>query len=363
MKILIMGNNDHVGGLIVHFLVLCDHIKESGHELFIININDHGKKQFNLDSIPEVNVPYKTISFIQKIKKYFILRNASKKVKKFDPDLFIATGYGHGYIMISKSLSSHTFKLFEEVHYEPHEIALKQHMVKHYDAVATQTYGMIDVFKQNISTQKPVAYLPCFSKPYVSQQVKPIPQSPSLKLVFFGRLERNKGIRNFVEVTKDLLKKGKVKLDIYGKGSEQNGIENSIEKNNLGDYIALKGFYDDKDFPDIISSYHGVVIPSLDTEGLPLVVIESMRFGRPIFCTDVGAMPEIASVNTHGMVVSKKSPEDLKENLQIFLEKLKNNNFSAEKIFETYQNGFSNHAFWEIWQKMISNPSVYFNKV
>lgn len=363
MKILVMGNNALMGGLIVHYIVLSKYLRKAGHTLLLININDNGTKILNDQRITEIAIPYKTDSFQKKVGKYFKLRKACKVARSFKPDLFIATGYGHGYSMVASRLEPQTFKFFEEVHFEPHNIPLKLKMVNLFDAIAPQTEGMVEVFKKNVSAKKPVTYLPCFSKEYKVNEITPLPGiSSDIKLAYFGRLEWNKGIKQFIQATYKIFQNQHLTLDIYGKGSEGDAIAEEIGKRGLQDKIKLKGYYDDANFADIMSSLHGVIIPSVDTEGLPLVVIETMRYGRPILCTDIGAMPEVALVNNQGMLVSRKEPEELNDTLKIFIEMIRTEKFSAEVINKVYKDHFSNEAFWNVWKEMLGNPRNYFYK-
>ncbi|MDT0675837.1 glycosyltransferase family 4 protein [Autumnicola musiva] len=361
MKIVVMGNNALMGGLIVHYIVLCRYLKKAGHDLFLINVNDNDAHLFEDGNIPEISVPYITNTFPKKLGKYLKLRKACRKAKSFNPDLFIATGYGHGYSMVAGALPASTFKFFEEVHFEAHNIPLKLKMVRLFDAIAPQTEGMIEIFKKNVSADKPVAWLPCFSKEYKSNRFESIPSSEgTIKLAYFGRLEWNKGIRQFVTATRKIFKNKDVVLDIYGKGSEAEDLQKTIKSEGLEKKVIMRGFYQDEDFAGIISACHGVVIPSVDTEGLPLIVIEAMRYGRPILCTTTGAMPEVARVNKDGMVVSGKEPGELIDNLKVFIGHIKAESFSAQDIHQVYRNYFSNAAFWEIWEEMLQNPKAYF---
>jgi glycosyltransferase involved in cell wall biosynthesis len=361
MKIVVMGNNALMGGLIVHYKVLCKYLRNSGHDLLLINVNSSNTSVFEDDEITEISVPYITNSFALKLKKYFRLRKACKIAKAFSPDLFIATGYGHGYSMVAAALPSSTYKFFEEVHFEAHNIPLKLKMVKVFDAIAPQTEGMIEVFKKNVSADKPVAWLPCFSKEYESNSFKDLPPvDGTIKLAYFGRLEWNKGIKQFVSATKEIFKNSDIVLDIYGKGSEAESLQKIIEGEGLKQKVKMKGFYKDEDFSSIIGACHGVVIPSVDTEGLPLVVIEAIRYGRPILCTTTGAMPEVAGINKEGMIVSGKNAEQLVKNLEVFVQRIKAEGFSAQGIHQVYKNYFSNSAFWKVWEEMLKNPKVYF---
>lgn len=363
MRVLVMGNNDHMGGLIVHYIILSKYLRKAGHDILCINVNDTGATLFNDVNVEEIVISYKPASVLQKAKKYIQLRKAIKAAKAFKPDIFIATGYGHGYAMVATALPRSAFKLFEEVHFEPHGVPLKLKMVDCFDAVAPQTQGMIEIFKKNISTKKLVAYLPCFSKEYNVPGFQKIPSVQSgIRLAYFGRLAGNKGIRQFVSATYELFQNDQLLLDIYGKGPEGVTIQEEIDNRGIQSKINLKGFYEDAEFPALISSYHGIIIPSLDTEGLPLILIEAMRFGRPVLCTTTGAMPEVGMINKEGMVVSEKEPQYLRNNLNLFVEKIRNNNFSAGSIHTIYKDHFSNEAFWQVWEQMLNDPKTYFAK-
>lgn len=361
MKIVVMGNNALMSGLTVHYIVLCRYLRKAGHQLLLINLNDDEAKIFDVKEITEFSIPFKPNSIFSKINKYFRIKKACKIAKAFEPNLFIATGYGNGYCMVASALNDSTFKFFQEVHFDPKNVALKIKMVHIYDATATQTQGMVEVFKKNISNKKPVSYLPCFSKEYKLNKIHPINYAePPIRLVYFGRLEWNKGIKQFIEATYQIFKNKSLNLEIYGKGSEENAIKKLIANKGLQDKIFVNGFYEDEEFENIINNCHGVIIPSVDTEGLPLVVIEAMRYGRPILCTDIGAMPEVAEINYKGMVVSGSRSQQLVENLKLFLNRIEQKAFSAEEIHNIYSAHYSNSAFWEVWQQMLNNPHGFF---
>ncbi len=363
MKIVVMGNNAHISGLSVHYIVLCKHLRKAGHHLLLINLNDEGTKIFDSEDIQEISIHYRPDSIFSKINKYFELKKACKIAEAFDPNLFIATGYGHGYCMVASVFKTSTFKFFQEVHFEPNNVKLKIKMVNIFDAIATQTKGMVAVFQKNISGKKPVVYLPCFSKEYEMNKIHPINYDESvIRLVYFGRLEWNKGIKQFIEATFKTFTNKSLILDIYGKGSQSRSIAELIIEKKLQDKVFLKGFYKDEDFENIINNCHGVIVPSVDTEGLPLVVIEAMRYGRPILCTNIGAMPEVAKINYNGMIVSFATSQNLVENLEVFLSKIKKRVFSAKEIHSIYLDHYSNEAFWDKWKQMLKNPITFFAK-
>ena len=363
MKLLMMGNNGYLGGLSVHYATLLNYLqKEEGIELFCIHVNDKGAKIFNNKVIREMVVPFQPVTLIDKIKKIIALYAAINKAKKFKPDLFVATGFGHGYTLVASKLPSSVYKVFEEVHFEATPDKLRLKMLSSFDAVATQTKGMINAFKSNVSDIKPVSFLPCFSKEYESDTFKEIPViDKGIRIAYFGRLAWNKGLKEFINFTAGVFREnGSLKLDIYGGGPEKQNIQKEIDNQRLGAQIVMKGFYADEGFPELIATYHAIILPSIATEGLPLILIEAMRFGRPVFTTTTGAMPEVGEINKQGMLVSQKDEKSIEANFRDFLDALNTQRFDAGYINSIYQNFFSNKAFMDIWLKMLSDPRRYF---
>ncbi len=363
MRVLIMGTNDSSGGgLIVHYITLAQYLQKLGYDIMCININDDGNLIFKEKNVVEINIPYKPLLLYQKLIKFISLRKAIVKAKVFNPDIFVAVGLGYGYAMIAKALSATTFKIFEEVHFEAIADPLRLKMIKCFDAIAVQTKGMISPFLTNVSSLKPVAFLPCFSKEYaVNDFEQALPVQNNIRLAYFGRLAWNKGLKQFIKGTNVIFKNNpNLTFDIYGRGPEIKVIQEEINTHNLQNQIHLNGFFEDAEFPALISSFHGIILPSVDTEGLPLILIEAMRFGRPVFATQTGAMPEVASINADGMIISEKDALSLAKNLSIFINNIRQEKYKACAIHDIYKQYFSNDIFIKTWITMFENPRKYF---
>lgn len=363
MKLLVMGNNGHLGGLSVHYTTLVKYLQQTDFQIMCININDTNDKIFNNESIEEIIIPYKPATIIDKVKKVLKLAGAGRRAKAFAPDVFIATGLGYGYALIASKLPKSTFKIFEEVHFEATADKLRLKMVNDFDAVAVQTKGMIKPFTLNVSTSKPVDFLPCFSKEYEADSYKAIPAlDEGIRIAYFGRLAWNKGLKDFIKATAAVFKTNQhITLNIYGGGPEAKSIQQEIDDQGLNSQISLKGFYSDAEFPDLISNHHGVIIPSIATEGLPLALIESMRFGRPVFATTIGAMPEVGETNKEGLFISEIDKDSLHSNFSSFIDMINGNKYSAQYINNIYEENYSNLAFNRTWLKMLSDPKGYFS--
>ena len=86
----------------------------------------------------------------------------------------------------------------------------------------------------------------------------------------------------------------KTKLIFTGakKGTQAN-IENYIKKNHLDDDVIYLGYIKQEDMPYIFANAKLIVFPSL-FEGFGIPVIEAMRVGVPVACSNSTSLPEIA---------------------------------------------------------------------
>ena len=360
MKIAIIGNNDHKGGLIVHYEHLAKFLKNNNFELCCININNNGNSIFDCDEVKEYLIPYKPLTIIDKIVKVFKVLKCGIRIRKFDPDLYISTGLGYSNVLIAKALKSDTFKIQQEVIFDATLDNSRNNIIKTFDAVAVQTESMIDNFKLNVSKNIKVDYLPCFTRTMILPSNSIISKkSQKLNLSYFGRLAPNKGLTEFLKNTKDILLSEQITVDIYGKGSEYTNIKNTIKKYSLGQNVKLRGYYSDEDFPNLIHSYDALILPSLYNEGLPLVLLESMFYGKPVFASKMGSIPEL-SRECHGIYISEFDKGKQAKNFSEFILKLKSNFFDSKSIKKVHDEKFSNESFEKIWKNMLKSPKQYF---
>ena len=116
------------------------------------------------------------------------------------------------------------------------------------------------------------------------------PDPINLVFGFLGRLEQFKGVRTLLEATR-LLTAGNWRLRIGGAGLEATVKELQSEFNDPR--IEWLGFTDAGEF---FRSIHISIVPSLWADPLPYVVIESHLYGKAIFHSDSGGIPEAAAL-------------------------------------------------------------------
>ena len=111
---------------------------------------------------------------------------------------------------------------------------------------------------------------------------QPAPKGEVPKILFVGRFERRKGLKELIKAYKWVLKNKKdIQLSIVGP------IPHHLKDNESG----LEYFGEVKDetqMKRIMDEHHILIVPSI-AEGMPTVILEAMSRGLAIICTDVGA--------------------------------------------------------------------------
>ena len=113
-------------------------------------------------------------------------------------------------------------------------------------------------------------------------------------VVYIGRMDLKKGLRELVEAAAMKPKRPELQVYLVGAGPDRPLIEEAIQANNAGDYVhALPNCAPD-DVAVWMAAADVVTLPSY-MEGCPNVVLEALACGRPVVATDVGGIPEIMS--------------------------------------------------------------------
>ena len=117
----------------------------------------------------------------------------------------------------------------------------------------------------------------------------PMPPSEPRIFVFVGRLQQNKGVREFVSVARRLARAvpGTRFLII---GSRRHANRHAIPDAEIDTWRAegvVEIFGHKDEIAEILSAAHALVLPSHGGEGMPRVVLEAASVGRPVIVSNV----------------------------------------------------------------------------
>jgi glycosyltransferase involved in cell wall biosynthesis len=136
----------------------------------------------------------------------------------------------------------------------------------------------------------------------VSNTLKEKNYRGKLKLIFIGRIVRDKGFPEIEKSLETLLKNGiEYEYSLCGVGNYINSFYNNISK-ELKRKIRYYGIVSGENKYDVLSDSHIFILPSY-FEGLPLSLIEAMGAGIVPICTPAGSIPGVISDKENGFLV------------------------------------------------------------
>ncbi|GAC1467046.1 MAG: glycosyltransferase [Isosphaeraceae bacterium] len=125
-------------------------------------------------------------------------------------------------------------------------------------------------------------------------------------IVFAGRLMAQKGVEDLLAAL-DLLQhiRPNLKTLIVGAGPLKSELEETAHAFELDDKVKFLGHR--ADVPRLLAAADMLVLPSL-YEGLPNVVLEAMRFRKPVVATSAPGTTEVVVDGETGLLVPTRNP-------------------------------------------------------
>lgn len=135
--------------------------------------------------------------------------------------------------------------------------------------------------------------------PAAPSRLRSAPPDGTLRLLFLGRLSREKGA-HLLEGALAQLGPG-VRLDIAGTGEEEPALRDLALRDPR---VALHGFAEGAAKEALLQQADALLFPSTWTENAPLSLAEALVRGLPVIASDLGALPEFVQDGRNGLLAA-----------------------------------------------------------
>ena len=157
---------------------------------------------------------------------------------------------------------------------------------------------------------------PAIDRAQVRRELGFPPDAPMA--LFAGRLAPQKGVDDLIDAL-DLLQHvlPALRTLIVGDGPLRERLEDRASAYRLGSLVRFLGHRDD--VPRLLEASDLLVLPSL-YEGLPNVVLEAMRFRKPVVATAAPGTTEVVADGQTGLLVPMRKPTALAQAIRTVIE-------------------------------------------
>ncbi len=132
-------------------------------------------------------------------------------------------------------------------------------------------------------------------------------------VLYVGRLAPKKGLEYLIEAMAEV----DSDLTIVGDGSERARLERHAAKTDAK--ITFEGEVDPDEVDDYYESAAVFVLPSIEGEGMPNVILEAMAWGLPVVATDSGGVPTLIKDGHNGYIVPMHDADALADRINAVL--------------------------------------------
>lgn len=140
------------------------------------------------------------------------------------------------------------------------------------------------------------------------------------KILFVGRIDRQKGLDYLIKSAELLKKKGiKFCIELVGDGKDMKLYKETVDKKRLNAELKFAG----KKSPEEISQHYQnadiFILPSLD-EAFPITLLEAWASKLPVVITNVGGISGICTNKENALVIAPKNSEAIAKSVSALIE-------------------------------------------
>jgi glycosyltransferase involved in cell wall biosynthesis len=130
--------------------------------------------------------------------------------------------------------------------------------------------------------------------------------------LYFGRLSDEKGLLTLLHAMRNL---PDVPLRVVGDGPQEQELKNFVGRYEM-DNIFFLGKKSGAELARLVQEANSVVVPSEWYDNSPLVIYESMAYGKPVIAARMGGMPELIREGETGLLFDAGNVDQLTEKIR-----------------------------------------------
>lgn len=128
------------------------------------------------------------------------------------------------------------------------------------------------------------------------------------ELLFAGRLVERKGVHYLLEAMAKVRASRPVRLRVVGDGPMRGALEAQAASLGLGDRVRFDGFVSNEELAERFARCDAFVLPAIvdskgDTEGLGVVLVEALSYGKPAIASAAGGIVDLVLDDETGVLV------------------------------------------------------------
>ena len=129
-----------------------------------------------------------------------------------------------------------------------------------------------------------------------------------LRLLFVGRLVERKGVHVLLDALALLPEEPPIHLDVVGDGPDREALERRARALGVQERVHFHGYVSRDALEDRLRSCDALTLPAVtdakgDVEGLGVVLLEAMSFGKPVVASMTGGITDIVRPGENGILV------------------------------------------------------------
>ena len=144
-------------------------------------------------------------------------------------------------------------------------------------------------------------------------------------VLYVGRLAPKKGVEYLIRAMTDV----NANLTIVGDGPERNKLEMIAEELDVA--VTFVGEVPPNEVNRYYEDAEVFVLPSIEGEGMPNVLLEAMAWGLPVIATESGGIPSLIEDGDTGYIVPMRDPSTLADRINQIVESRENGTNLGER--------------------------------